>query len=122
MRLHTARAGTADLHEAVHVALGGADRVHAVLDPQGPLPGLPIDLKAPEPLLLELARDDGPRVQFAVGATEITPALHDLLEFAGGPRSMAELRAHAERLGAGAEETPGLLRRLIEEGTLVPAP
>jgi len=121
--LHTAAGGTADLHEAVHQALAGSrgDLARAVLESPAPLPGDALDGDRTEYLLLELARDDGPRVRFAAGVTEITEGLHAFLGFASVGREFDALAAGIERLGADPAEAPEVIRGLIEDGTLVAA-
>ncbi len=118
-----APAGTADLHEALHLALGasGTELAKAVLNPPGTLPDLGIRPKATEALLLELVRTDGPRVMYPVGATEVTEGLHTLLAFARAtPRTHADLVARIVKLGADDDEAAEVIDGLIEDGTLVP--
>ena len=119
--LHRAPSGTADLHEEIHRALAGAGRdlSHAVLEPP-PMPGLVLDLEREEPLMLELARDDGPRVKFLVGTAEITEELFELLDYARVPRAFDELRIEVTRLGAEEDDSAEIIAGLIEDGTLVP--
>ncbi len=121
--LHTAPRRTADLHEAIHVALAGStgDLARAVLDSPASMPGTRLDPARPEFLLLELVRDDGPRVRFAAGATEITRGLYEFLAFAGAPRDFDALVGEITKLGADASEAPDVVSGLIEDGTLVPA-
>jgi hypothetical protein len=120
--LHRAEAGTGDLHDAIHHDLPGQelDRIQAVFTPSGALPDLATDPDRHEPLLLELVRDDGPRVKFLVGIAEITGVLFDLLAYAETPRSRPELVARTVELGAEPEEAPEIVEGLIEEATLVP--
>jgi len=117
--LHRAAAGTADLHEAIHGALGtrGKDLGRAVLAVRR-LPNLPLGAPATEPLLLELARDDGPRVKFLTAAAEITSELFDLLAFSRVPRDFAALVTEVTRLGADPDEAPEVIAGLIGEGVL----
>jgi hypothetical protein len=72
--LDEAEAGTADLHDEVHHALAasGCELARAVFQPATALPKGDTDPSARETLLLELGRDDGPRVKFPVGIAEIT--------------------------------------------------
>ncbi len=118
-----APAGTADLHEQVHAALAraGTGLPRAVLSPAMPLPTLAPDPGESECLLLELVRDDGPRVRYPVGVTEITEGLHDLLVFAGEPRGAEALAAEIVRLGADPSEAPELIEGLAADGTLAGA-
>ena len=85
------------------------------------MPGTRLDPARPEFLLLELVRDDGPRVRFAAGATEITRGLYEFLAFAGVPRDFDALVGEITKLGADASEAPDVVSGLIEDGTLVPA-
>lgn len=120
--LHVTAAGIGDLHEEVHLALNGAETglARAVLDTALAMPSRPVDPSRREPLLLELARDDGPRVRFPVGTAEITEAFHELLSFAEAPRTFDALMVEVERLGADPDEAPEVIEGLIDEGTLVP--
>jgi hypothetical protein len=120
-RLHRAARGTADLHEAIHAVLARAPGglAQAVLEPDPPLPDRAVDPDRTESLLLELVRDDGPRVRFAVGAAEITPALFSLLRHAGTPRTRVDLVARVRALGAGAREAPEVVDGLIADGTIL---
>lgn len=121
--LHQADGGTGDLHDALHQSLprGGMDRIQAVFTPSVGLPRASTDPDRIEPLLLELIRDDGPRVKFLVGIAEITPVLFDLLAFAQAPRSRPALVTRTIQLGADPEEAPEIVEGLISEATLVPA-
>lgn len=117
--LYRTRAGTADLHEEVHLRLAEhGDLVQAVLDVSLEMPATPLR-DGEEALLLELARDHGPRVKDAVGAAEITEGLFALLAFAGRPRALPDLHAELGRLGADEDEAPDIIDGLIEEQTLV---
>ncbi|MFN8548539.1 MAG: hypothetical protein U0527_11420 [Candidatus Eisenbacteria bacterium] len=120
--LYRAPRGTADLHEAIHLALNetGHPMGQAVLEPP-PLPSAAVSTDELEPLLLELLRDDGPRVKYLAGAAEITEELFSLLEYARQRRTFAELVAEVTRLGAEESEAPEVIAGLIEETILVPA-
>jgi len=121
--LHAGEKGIGDLHEEIHWALteAGPDLGHAVLDNALAMPKRRLDPARHEHLLLELARDDGPRVKFMVGTAEITEAFHELLSFAAEPRSFEALTEQVEHLGADPDEAPDVIAGLIDEGTLVPA-
>lgn len=120
--LYRAPRGTADLHEAIHLALGetGHAMGRAVLEPP-PLPTSMLDASEEEPLLLELLRDDGPRVKYMAGAAEITEELFALLEHARTGRTFPELVAEVTRLGAEEADAPEVISGLIEDAILVPA-
>jgi hypothetical protein len=120
--LHRAPAGTADLHEAVHRVLGGAEMplTTAALSTAIPYPADTLRGDGEEALLLELVRDEGPRGKFLVGVAEITEGLAAVLRFADEPRTVAELEAEFVRLGADADEAPDLVTGFLEDGTLVP--
>ncbi len=70
--------------------------------------------------MLELARDDGPRVKFLVGTAEITEELFELLDYARVPRAFDELRIEVTRLGAEEDDSAEIIAGLIDDGTLVP--
>ena len=120
--LHRAPAGTADLHEEIHLRLAetGKGLVESVLDTSIRLPDTPLR-DGEDALLLELARDDGPRVKFAVGAAEITEGLYALLDFAAAPRQFGALCARIVELGADQKAAGEIIEGLIHEETLVPA-
>jgi hypothetical protein len=121
--LDEAEAGTADLHDEVHrsLAASGSDLARVVFQPPSPLPGEETDPTRREPLLLELVRDEGPRVKYMVGIAEITEELHALLARATAPRPWNELVAEAIRLGADPDDASEILSGLLADGTLVPS-
>ena len=119
--IHEAAAGTADLHDEIYAELppSGADLATTVLAPGREAPRTPVDPEQSEPLLLELARDDGPRVKFPVGIAEVTRELFDLLRFASSPRRFEEICEEAIRLGASPDDAADIIASLVEEGALV---
>jgi len=121
--LHRSPAGTADLHEEVHRALGatGPALARTVLRSRARIPDRKLDPSAEEPLLLELARTGESRVLYSVAAVEITEELYGLLAFAREPRTFGDLAGKVARLGAERDEAPEVIEGLIGEGTLVPA-
>jgi hypothetical protein len=114
-------AGTAELHAAVHRALGaqGGDLTAAVLDRSWTIPSRKTRSRVKDPLLLELFRDDGPRVRFGVGVSGITEELFTLFDHARSPRTRGDLIDKTLSLGADADEAAGIVSGLIEEATLV---
>jgi len=116
-------AGVAELHAAIHETLAelGGGLAETVLDRGWPIPDRRIRSGKRDPLLLELFRDDGPRVRYGVGVSGLGDDLYALLDFSRRPRSRDELIDHAVTLGAGREEAADLATGLIDEGTWVPA-
>ena len=119
--IHEAAAGTADLHDEIYAELppSGADLAVVVLTPGRAAPRTPVDSEKTEPLLLELARDDGPRVKFPVGIAEVTRELFDLFRFASSPRRFEDLCEEAIRLGAAPDDAAEVIASLLEDGALV---
>lgn len=115
-----ARAGTADLHDQVRLALARTERdlPQAVLEGRADLPATPVHSHETEPLLLELVPGEGPRVKAAVGVAEITPEFYAILDFALSPRTPADLEAEAVRLGAEPDDAADLVLDLVEQGVL----
>ncbi len=119
--LHEAAEGTADLHDEIYADLpaSGAELAAAVLAPGRAVPCTQVDPEQDEPLLLELVRDDGPRVRFPVGIAEVTRELFALLSFASTPRRFEDLCEEAIRLGAAPDDAAEVITSLMEEGALV---
>ena len=120
--LHATEGGAADLRDEILWCFGratGPDLVPAVLRPRRRLPVRETDPSREVPLLLELHRDDGPRLKFLVAISEITPELHAILDFAREPREREALEREAARVGAEEEEAREVVAGLVEEGMLV---
>ncbi len=124
--LTLAASGTAALHAAIYRQLDaqGEELVTRILDMDRSIPATPVGTEADQPLILELARDQGSRTQWLVGIAEVTEELAALLARATphAPPHLDRLIEHASALGADPTEAPEIVLGLIEEGTLVPAP
>lgn len=120
--VHVAPAGTADLHDELYerLPLSGADLAAHVLRGRVDEPRTTVDPAATEHLLLEFAREEGPRVKSPVGIAEITGGLAGLLGFAAHPATFDALCAETIRLGAEPGEAGDVVASLVAEGTLVP--